>query len=239
MKESMGKYLQGKIYLSDQAEHIYDAKVQKMIVIAVVDISEQHQPIYQGCGVFSTLLPPTGAVTEIINGSIRQGLSMYMTYLGSLDAEPAITSLLATLYQKTQNILLYTEQDSNKEFYILDTISKFLLDTFGIGCGLYGNKDYPPFEKESPKYDYALASLLFRSGFINTKTYAIMLPSGVVPDIRECQVLLKDYNLEGKSRKEILMAGFNTITNLKREIKDSMMTPLVFSDPTKNIPTNC
>ena len=221
-------FLPGRLYMSDDPSSIIDALSHGIPVIAAIDVSEQNDPRYNGCVVLSGLLPPSTVITEMIDGSKEKGISMYLQYLSNKDREQTITTILAALQKRNWNFLIYTEYDSNKEFCILQTLSIFLRDLFGINMGVYKNPNYPAFNIDKPEYQFNISTLLLSNGFINVHTFADMMPANVPPDLRVYPILLRDLNIKFESPECAKRACMAIINDLKQEHQTKRINPIIF-----------
>ena len=229
------KWLPGRLYLSCEQPRIMDALQCGMYVIAVIDVAEERDPQYQGCCVMSSLLPPSSSITEMINGNLQKGIQLYYQYLLAPERETTITHILAALHQKPRNFLLYTEYDSNKEFHILETLGHFFFTTFGIGCGVFMNPQYPAFNVSHPQYDYAISNLLFSNGFINSRTYACMMPPNTIPTEKSCIRLSQTIPIRFQTKEEAMRYCIGLIANLREEEMTKKISPIVFIDRSREI----
>ena len=224
-------FFKGKLFASCDQGSIAEAMTCGMQVIALVDVGQAYQYQSMGCVVISSLLPPPEVITDILNGNLPQGIQKYKMFLASSNNEQTIVCLLAALHQKPMGFLLYTEYDSDREFHILETISQFLVEVFGIIVGIFRNPKYPATSIKDPQFDYRIADLLFVNNFIDRKIYAMLTPLNAVPSPRACQVLLKHINYGFNSMEDCVKACLGMLNDIRQEIQTGKVNPMMIVPP--------
>lgn len=224
-------FLKGRLYASSDQGSIADAMTCGLQVIALVDTGQAYQYQSMGCVVVSSLLPPPESITDIINGNLPMGIAKYKQYLASPNREEAIVCLLAALFQKPRGFLLYCEYDPDKEFHILETLSSFLMEVFGIIVGVYRNPKYPATSIKDPGFDYRIADLLFVNNFIDRKTFAMMIPPNAIPSPRACQALLRHINYGFNSMEDCVRACMSMLQDIRVEVTTGKVSPMLIIPP--------
>ena len=224
-------FLKGKLYASSDQGAIADAMTCGLQVIALVDTSQAYQYKSMGCVVISSLLPPPEAITDIINGNLPMGIAKYKQYLASPNREETVVCLLAALFQKPRGFLLYCEYDSDAEFHILETISSFFMEVFGIIIGVYRNPKFPATSVKDPAFDYRIADLLFVNNFIDRAMFAMMIPPNAIPSPRACSVLLRHINYGFNTMEDCVRACMGMLQNIRVEVQTGKIAPLILTPP--------
>jgi hypothetical protein len=222
-------FLRGRLYSSNDPGAIPNAMASGFTVIALVDVGNSLQ--YPNCAIMSSLLPPPDSITDIINGNVPLGIQRYMVYLGEPAREDTIVCILAALYQKPCNFLLYTEYDADREFHILETISGFFANVFGIVIGSYMNPRMPAYSVSTPQFEFTIADLLFVNGFISAREYARMMPPRVLPSPRACSVLLRNINYGFKNMEDCAKACVGMLNDIRKEMQTGKQCPVLIVPP--------
>jgi hypothetical protein len=223
-------FLRGRLYASNDPGSIPDALSCGFVVIALVDVGNALQ--YPNCAIMSSLLPPPDAITDILNGNVPLGVQKYTAYLADAAREDSIVCLLAALYQKPANFLLYTEFEPDREFHILETLSTFLANAFGIIVGGYRLPNRPALTMRSPQFDFTISDLLYVNGFITVQEYVRMIPPNAVPSPRAMSVLLRHINYGFKSMEDCARACMGMINDIRMELTTGKKSPIMMVTPT-------
>ena len=227
-------YLKGRLYASNDAGSIAHAMQSGFNVVVLVDVGQT--AAYPGCIAMSSLLPPPDAISEILNGNLALGIQKYKMYLASSAREEIMVCLIAALVQQPRGILLYAEYDPDLEFNILETVSSFITEAFGIIVGRYQDPRFPAGSIGTPNYIFTMADLLFVNGYISMKNYAMMLPHGSVPSDRACQMILRHMNYGFNTMDECIRACMAMIDNIRKEVSTGKICPIMFVGDTNNNP---
>lgn len=218
-------FLKGRLYASNDPGTIPDAMANNFIVIALVDVGNSIQ--FPNCAIMSNLLPPPEAISAYLDGNPAMGMDLYMKYLMSPGREESVVCILAALYKKAANILLFTEYDSDQEFHILQTICSFLYNSFGIIVGQYKNPNTPAGIIPSPQYDFIISDLLFVNGHITKEEYSAMIPPDAMPSDRACSILLRFINYGFPDMNTCINACRKLINDIRLESQTGQISPLL------------
>ena len=221
------RFLRGRLYASNDPGAIPDAMTSGYTVIALVDVGSSMN--YPNCAIMSSLLPPPDAIADILNGNVPMGIQRYINYLMDPAREDTVVCLLAALYQKPTNFLLYADYEADNEFHILSTLSNFLGNAFGIIVGQY--KVTPAGSIACPAHDYTIADLLYVNHYISVQEYAMMIPPDAVPSARACSEILKHINYGFNSMEDCVRACLGMLNDVRTEITTGKQSPVLMATP--------
>ena len=233
-------FIKGRLYATNDQGAIPDAMTCGIQVIALVDTQQSYIYQQRGCVVLSSLLPPPEAITDILNGNVPMGIQRYKAYLASPGREDIVVGLLAALVQKPRPFLLYAEYDPDVEFHILETLTSFFMEAFGIIIGWYRDPKRPATSIRTPEFDYRIADLLFANGnfdpntgikygYIDRRTYALMIPPDAVPSPRACQALLSTVNYGFQTMEDCVKVCMSMLEDIRTEAKTGKISPMGFT----------
>ena len=233
-------FIIGRLYATNDQGAIPEAMTCGIQVIALVDTQQSYIYNQRGCVVFSSLLPPPDAITDMLNGNVPLGIQRYKAYLADAGREKVVVNLLAALAQKPRTFLLYAEYDPDIEFHILETIRGFFAEAFGIFIGWYRDPKQPATSIRTPQFDYRIADLLFTNGrydpntgiqysFIDRTIYAMMIPPDAIPSERACQSLLRSVNYGFNSMEDAVKVCMSMLEDLRTEVKTGRFNPMGFT----------
>lgn len=217
--------LVGRLWSTDDPGAIPDAMARGFQVICIVDTGESQR--FPNCSIMSNLLPPPEALTAYIDGNPELGKQIYFQYLLSKGREDSIAVLLAALFRRNMNFLIYVEYEPNMEFHILETLVQFFYNTFGIVIGMYGSRNCLPNLIPTLQTNFAIIDLLFCNGYINKQEYAMLMPKGTIPSDRAASILLKDLNYGFNSMKECLTACVTYLDSIRNEVITGNVSPVM------------
>lgn len=233
-------FIKGRLYATNDQGAIPDAMTRGIQVIALVDTQQSYIYSQRGCVVFSSLLPQSDSITDILNGNVPMGIQKYKAYLASTDVELPIVHILAALVQKPRDYLIYTEYDPDREFHILESFMSFFAEAFGIIIGWYGDPRRPATSMKAPAFDYRIADLLFTNGrydektgtyytLIDRNTYAFMTPPDAIPSPKACQTLLSTVNYGFQTMEDCVKVCMAMLEDIRTEAKTGMRNPMGFT----------
>lgn len=230
---SPSPFLRGLLYRTNDPGDVSNALAQGFAVIAVVDVDEAYK--FQGVpnvAVMSNLLPPTDSITAFINGDQNNGKALYYQYLQSKDRELSLLCILQALYGKRMRtnftrFLVYTDFSPDEEFHILEVLTNFLYNTFGIYMGRFGDPNDPSINVENPQFNYIIANILFANGKMTREEYVTMLPLNAAPSDESCAILLRDLNIQPQSLDNALRICCSYINDIRKSISNGKINPVL------------
>ena len=223
------RFLNGRLYATNDPGMLQHAITCGMQIIALVDVNQKDQ--YPGCICLTNLLPPPDVITDILDGNVLGGVQKYKSYLVDPKREQTVVCILAALYRKPQNFLLYVEYDPDKEFHIIETITGFFAEAFGIIIGWYGDVRFPAASIANPAYDFIIADLLFVNGYIDMKEYALMTPPDAVPSPRACSIILRLINYGVNTMEDAVRIAMAILNDVRLEVQTGKINPILFVHP--------
>lgn len=223
------RFLKGKLYASNDPGAIPDALASGYTVIALVDVGSSMD--YPNCVIMSSLLPPPDAISDILNGNKPMGIQRYINYLMDPAREESVVCLLAALYQKPTNFLLYTEYDADNEFNILASLANFLANAFGVVVGKYKDPNNLAGSIATPGFDFTIADLLYVNHFISIQEYAMMTPLDAIPTARACSEILRHINYGFNSMEDCVRACLGMINDVRSEVATGKTSPVLMATP--------
>lgn len=223
------RFLLGKIYASNDLGAIQHALSYGGRVIVIVDVNQKND--FPGCVLLSNLLPPPDVITEFLDGNVPRAIQLYKAFLADVNREDTIVHILAALHHNPNNLLIYSELESDREFHILETIISFFKEAFGIAIGWYGNPDYPSISLDLPEYHFIIADLLFVNDLIDIKDYAIMTPVDALPSPRAAHKILQITNYGFRTIEEAMRFVLAILNDIRIQAQTGLINPIMFVDP--------
>ena len=226
--------LGGKLWASNDPGSIPYAMSMGYIVITVVDVGESKN--FPNTVTISSLLPPPQAITEVINGEPQKAFNIYMAYLASPERDETIATILAAMYQKPVNYLLYTEYDSDQEFNILNTLAQFFARKFGIIIGHFNDTTNFPPAHNLGDYPYVCTVIdtIFCNGYMSLHDYARLFPHGphvpvqyTLPTMQACAMILRGINYGFNSPQDCMRACLGMLDDIRNEEKTGKINPMM------------
>ena len=227
-------YLKSYMYCTNDPGMIPNALAKGMNVVAIVDVEDT--PNFPGCIMMSGLLPPPKLVYTLMDRDpndpnapmlINNYKNSYFNYLGSHQAEEEIVSLLASMKKTSHDLLIYVEIESNAQFYILEVLTNFLRNAFGIIPAIYGDYSTKPGFVATPQNVFAITELLFVNNYINTDEYALSIPPDAIPSPRACSIILSNFDQVFANMKESVIACCNILNAIRQSVVTGKVFPAV------------
>lgn len=233
-----GAFLKSYAYRSTDVGAIPDALMRGFSVVVIVDTPDMNA--YPGCYPMSGLLPPPVLVYNILNTElkdpnyqeiVRNYKAGYYDFLATPDREKYMVNLIASMYKTTKPILIYTELDIERQFYVLEVLSMFMYNQFGIGLGeyesLYNPQSPPPSFTPDPRFIGNIIDLLFTNAYISKEEFSLLLPDGRIPSYRAVSILLSDFDYVFPTMEESLQAACNIVMTYRQQITTGKFCPAV------------
>ena len=218
----------GEVYCTTSQTCVQFAEANRWLVGKLVDGGF---PTNSQEFMISSLLPPPESVFASIDNNLKMGQDIYINYLVTRqDIEPSMCQILSNIIARPSKILLYTDDDANKQFHILDTLNAFFMNSFGFSMGLMNEQGIQiPFNKTSnPNVNANIADILFRNGCINREQYADMFPPDQTPSIRSCGLLLQSVNYGFNNMEEYLSFCKKMLAGIRETKNDDKISPVMF-----------
>lgn len=206
--------LKGSIYCTENPGDIPDAIYRNFQIVTLLENSDALP--YPNCNIvnMSCLLPPVEAIYAY-EESIELGKKMYFDYLKT--QEQAMAILLAYIHKKEFPCVIYTTQDENEAFHLLEVLTDYFKFRFNLLLGKYNDPRFPFTNLGNNQYN--IINTIYENRLMSTEEYACLI-DGSIPTPKACARLLSEYNYGFQDLKSCVMA----CTNILKDIKRSYMT---------------